>query len=63
MTKRLTAMLCALIFSLMSATAFAAEDSFHRDPDVSAVNREKVLAAVREHHFVPNSSARDLVKA
>ena len=34
MTKRLTAMLCALIFSLMSATAFAAEDSFHRDPTV-----------------------------
>ena len=32
-------------------------------PDVSAANREKVLAAVREHHFVPNSSARDLVKA
>jgi hypothetical protein len=34
MTKRLTAMLCALIFSLMGATAFAAEDSFHRDPTV-----------------------------
>jgi len=32
-------------------------------PDVSAANREKVLAVVREHHFVPNSSARDLVKA
>jgi len=32
-------------------------------PDVSAANREKVLAMVREHHFVPNSSARDLVKA
>ena len=31
-------------------------------PDVSAANREKVLAVVREHHFVPNSSARDLVK-
>ena len=32
-------------------------------PDVSAANREKVLAAVREHHFVPNTSARELVKA
>jgi len=32
-------------------------------PDVSAANREKVLAVVRENHFVPNSSARDLVKA
>ena len=34
MTKRLTAMLCALIFSLMGATAFAAEDSFRRAPTV-----------------------------
>ena len=34
MTKRLTAMLCALIISLMTATAFAAEDSFRRDPTV-----------------------------
>lgn len=31
-------------------------------PDVSKANREKVLACVREHHFVPNSSARDLVR-
>ena len=31
-------------------------------PDVSAANREKVLATVRAMHYVPNSSARDLVK-
>ena len=31
-------------------------------PDVSAANREKVMAVVRELHFVPNNSARDLVK-
>ncbi|MBE6963729.1 MAG: LacI family transcriptional regulator [Ruminococcaceae bacterium] len=32
-------------------------------PDVSAANREKVLSVVRELHFVPNSSARDLVRS
>lgn len=32
-------------------------------PDVSAANREKVLAVVDELHYVPNNSARDLVKA
>lgn len=32
-------------------------------PDVSAANREKVMAVVQELHYVPNSSARDLVKA
>lgn len=32
-------------------------------PDVSAANREKVMSVVRELHYVPNSSARDLVKA
>jgi len=31
-------------------------------PDVSAANREKVMAVVRELHYVPNNSARDLVK-
>ena len=31
-------------------------------PDVSAANREKVMSVVKEMHFVPNSSARDLVK-
>lgn len=31
-------------------------------PDVSAAVREKVLAAVSELHYVPNNSARDLVK-
>lgn len=31
-------------------------------PNVSEKAREKVLHAIREHHFVPNSSARDLVK-
>ena len=31
-------------------------------PDVSAANREKVMAVVRETHYVPNNSARDLVK-
>ena len=31
-------------------------------PDVSADKREKVLAMVKQLHYVPNSSARDLVK-
>ena len=31
-------------------------------PDVSEANRAKVLAAVQEHHYIPNSAARDLVK-
>ena len=31
-------------------------------PDVSAANREKVLQVVRELHYVPNTSARDLVR-
>ena len=31
-------------------------------PDVSAANREKVLAVVRELHYVPNNAARDLVR-
>ena len=31
-------------------------------PDVSAANRERVLAVVQELHYVPNNSARDLVK-
>ena len=32
-------------------------------PDVSAANRERVLAVVQELHYVPNNSARDLVKS
>ena len=32
-------------------------------PDVSAANREKVMTVVRELHYVPNNSARDLVKS
>lgn len=32
-------------------------------PDVSEANREKVLAVVQELHYVPNNSARDLVKS
>lgn len=31
-------------------------------PDVSAANRAKVLEVVRELHYVPNTSARDLVR-
>ena len=31
-------------------------------PDVSDENRAKVMAVVRELHYVPNSSARDLVR-
>ena len=31
-------------------------------PDVSEANRKKVLAVVRETHYVPNNTARDLVK-
>lgn len=32
-------------------------------PDVSAANRERVMAVVRELHYVPNNSARDLVRS
>ena len=32
-------------------------------PDVSPANREKVMAVVRETHYVPNNSARDLVRS
>ena len=32
-------------------------------PDVSKTARDKVLEAVKQVHYVPNSSARDLVKA
>ncbi len=31
-------------------------------PDVSAESREKVLTVIREYNFIPNNSARDLVK-
>jgi len=31
-------------------------------PDVSEANRRKVMAVVQESHYVPNNSARDLVK-
>ena len=31
-------------------------------PDVSAANRKKVMSVVEEMHYVPNNSARDLVK-
>ena len=31
-------------------------------PDVSDTIREKVMAVVQELHYVPNNSARDLVK-
>ena len=31
-------------------------------PDVSAANRERVMAVVESSHYVPNNSARDLVK-
>ena len=31
-------------------------------PDVSAESREKVMAVIREHNFIPNNSARDLVR-
>ena len=32
-------------------------------PDVSAANRERVMAVVRSSHYVPNNSARDLVRS
>ena len=31
-------------------------------PDVSEEARSRVLRAIEEHHYVPNSSARDLVR-
>ena len=31
-------------------------------PDVSAANRERVMAVMQASHYVPNNSARDLVK-
>ena len=35
----------------------------NQHPDVSAAKREKVLAAVKQMHYIPNNSARDLVGA
>ncbi|MBQ3089243.1 MAG: LacI family DNA-binding transcriptional regulator [Oscillospiraceae bacterium] len=34
----------------------------NKHPDVSPLIREKVLEVVKEHHFIPNSTARNLVR-
>ena len=37
--------------------------AINNDPRVSEKTREKILWAVKEHHYVPNNSARNLKMA
>jgi LacI family transcriptional regulator len=37
--------------------------AINNDPRVSEKTREKILRAVKEHHYVPNNSARNLKMA
>lgn len=55
MTIKDIAALCGVSVSTVSRV-------LNDHPDVSEANRQRVLAAVREHHYVPNSAARDLVR-
>ena len=56
MTIKDIAKICGVSVSTVSRV-------LNEHPDVSEANREKVLAVVRELHYVPNNSARDLVKS
>ena len=55
MTIKDIALCCGVSVSTVSRV-------LNNHPNVSEAAREKVLCAIREHHFVPNGSARDLVK-
>ena len=56
MTIKDIAELCGVSVSTVSRV-------LNNHPDVSAANRERVLAVVQASHYVPNNSARDLVKS
>ena len=56
MTIKDIAELCGVSVSTVSRV-------LNNHPDVSATNRERVLAVVQASHYVPNNSARDLVKS
>ena len=55
MTIKDIAELCGVSVSTVSRV-------LNNHPDVSAANRERVMAVVQSSHYVPNNSARDLVK-
>ena len=55
MTIRDIAKRCSVSVSTVSRV-------LNNHPDVSAASRARVLEAVREAHYVPNNSARDLVR-
>ena len=55
MTIRDIAQRCSVSVSTVSRV-------LNNHPDVSAANREKVMQVVRELHYIPNNSARDLVR-
>ena len=56
MTIKDIAELCGVSVSTVSRV-------LNNHPDVSAANRERVLSVVRSSHYVPNTSARDLVRS
>ena len=56
MTIKDIAELCGVSVSTVSRV-------LNNHPDVSAANRERVMAVVQSSHYVPNNSARDLVKS
>ena len=56
MTIKDIAELCGVSVSTVSRV-------LNNHPDVSAANRERVMAVVRSSHYVPNNSARDLVRS
>ena len=56
MTIKDIAELCGVSVSTVSRV-------LNNHPDVSAANRERVMAVVQASHYVPNNSARDLVKS
>lgn len=55
MTIKDIAALCGVSVSTVSRV-------LNDHPDVSETNRRRVLEAVRAHHYIPNSAARDLVR-
>ena len=56
MTIKDIAELCGVSVSTVSRV-------LNNHPDVSAANRERVMAVVQASHYVPNTSARDLVRS